>query len=102
MDRIDTRDYPGPNSPEIKDSLPNGFNGADFNDDSMTYDDKVEYIFNQDRSPELAETFSQKRKFIIDEEDVFRNLAATMRNPNVNKLNILDTLNDYKFVKTKK
>jgi hypothetical protein len=100
---MDYRDYTSPNSLNMMDSIPSRYNIPEFNDDeSMTYDDKADYVFNQAHSPENVDTYSQKRKFIVDEEDVFKNMAATMRNPNVNKLNILDTLADYKNFKIKK
>lgn len=98
---MDTRYLMSPTSPRIKDSLPGGYVGQDCADESMTYDKEVKSAF-QEQSPEIFETYSQKRRFIVDEDAQFNNMAATMRDPNVNKLNILDTLADYRNFKVKK
>jgi hypothetical protein len=56
---------------------------------------KREVIFNHQSVEEddgYMEASSNRQRLIVEDDDLFKNLAATMRNPNVNKLNILDTI----------
>lgn len=48
------------------------------------------------------EMSSNRQRLLFDDEDIFRNLAATMRNPNINKHNILDTLAEFKNLHQKR
>jgi hypothetical protein len=87
--------------------LPSGTNGdGQDKDDSISFLENSEYIFrdpNNDPS-RPDDTQINRQKLLFDDEDVFRNMAATMRNPEINKHNILDTLglSDYKVFNTKR
>lgn len=73
-------------------------------EDSISLYDNPEYIFQDSNieSAKVAETHSNRQKLLVDDEDVFRHLAPTMRNPNINKLNVLDTLADVRAFNTKR
>jgi len=46
-----------------------------------------------------SETFSPRLHLIIDEDDFLNHVAPTMRNPFINKHNILDTIAEKGFFK---
>ena len=73
-------------------------------DDSMNIFENPEFIFNDNKSyvDKVDVIISNRQSLLVDDEDVFRNLAATMRNPKINKHNILDTIADYKFLNSKR
>lgn len=72
-------------------------------DDSLVADQKaIREIPSIEEEIYLNEASSSRQRIIVEEEDVMFN-AVTMRNPNVNKLNILDTIAaDYKVFHSKR
>ena len=73
-------------------------------EDFMNQDEKTQTAFHESQNINvdgLDEFSSNRQHLIIDEDEAFKNLAATMRNPNVNKFNILDTIADYKMYNSK-
>lgn len=70
-------------------------------DDTFFEDGKVTEFFPDLHHDDRLDQHSSNRQNLIVEEDAF-DLAQTMRNPNINKLNILDTIADYKNFKSKK
>lgn|SRR3990167_7917882 len=47
-----------------------------------------------DPNQQQFETSSHRQKLLVDEDDGYKSFAATMRNPNITKHNILDSLAD--------
>lgn len=88
--------------PKLPESLPSGFNDETMREDSVSYDENMGFVFNGEKSPDFDDTYSQRQKLLVDEEDVLRNLAMTMRNPNINNFNILDTIEEKRMFNTKK
>ena len=90
IDRIDTRDLA---KQDITSEYAHSEIVTEDKDDSLSLDG-VNFLGGIDSSP-MNRTdggSSNRQKLLFDDEDIFRNLAATMRNPNINNLNILDTM----------
>jgi hypothetical protein len=59
----------------------------------------VSIYAGEEEFEERSETSSPRQHLIIDEDDFLKNVAPTMRNPFINKHNILDTIAEKGFFK---
>lgn len=72
-------------------------------DDSISLEENTEFMIRDKSQLErIDELSSNRNKLLFDDEDIFRNLATTMRNPRINNHNILDTLAEYRNLNQKR
>lgn len=101
VDRFDTRE--APRRETQFESMPSEIEPGYNKEDSISLFENPDAVFKEKTHPEKGdESVSRRQRLLFDDEDIFRNLAATMRNPNINKHNILDTLADYRIFNSKR
>lgn len=69
--------------------------GEDLDDSDKIGDEEIIlYEGSSSGQNKYDESSSHRRDLIVDDEDIMKLFPNTMLNPNINKLNVLDTLQD--------